>query len=58
MTSEDALNALTSVIDCVQQEILAGNRGTVTINSEFVRPYDELDHDFSVYAALRENELT
>lgn len=55
MTSKDALIALTSAIDCVQQEILAGNRGTVIINSEFVRPYDELDHDFALNAMLREN---
>jgi hypothetical protein len=55
MTVENTLNALTSAIDCVQQDILAGNRGTVTINSDKVRPYDELDHDFVVYATLRQD---
>lgn len=55
MTVESTMNALTSAIECVQTEILAGNRGTVTINSDKVRPYDELDHDFALNAALRSN---
>lgn len=54
MTTTPALNALTSAIDCVQREIIAGNRGQVTLNPENVRPYDELDHDFSIYAIQRE----
>lgn len=54
MTSQDALNALTSVIDCVQKDILAGNRGSVMIDPQEVRPFDELDKDFALYSASRE----
>lgn len=55
MSVESSLTALTSAIDCVQKDILAGNRGSVTINSENVRPYDELDRDFALNAALRQD---
>lgn len=55
MTETPSINALTSAIECVQKAVRSGDRGSVIIDNENVRPFDELDSEFGMYSALRED---
>lgn len=55
MTETPYTNALTSAIECVQEAVRSGDRGSILIDAENVRPFDAIDEEFALYSALRED---
>lgn len=52
-TVDEAVTDLLGGIQDLQESIKNGNRDSVTINPSQLRPVDEMDHDFGVYAEER-----